>query len=79
MSYTPMPQHLEHQLRTIVTKATEARPDADDLVFVVREGLAQAYAAGHREGATQATTLHWVTKQAADELKTRAATVPADE
>lgn len=62
MTYTPMPGQLEPQLQSIVKELVSSQADASNMVFVIREALAQAYAAGHREGHTQAQSQQWLTE-----------------
>lgn len=66
MAYTPMPSHLEPQLQSIVHEISSPQTDAGNTVFVIREALAQAYAAGHKDAHTQAMGHQWLTA----ELKT---------
>lgn len=66
MSYTPMPAHLDQQLQSVVKEISSPQPDAGNTVFVIREALAQAYAAGHKDAHNQAMGHQWLT----EELKT---------
>lgn len=63
MSYTPMPGHLDQQLQSIVKEISSPQADAGNTVFVIREALAQAYAAGHKDAHTQAMGHHWITEE----------------
>jgi hypothetical protein len=65
MTYTPMPQHLDQQLQAIVKEISSPQTDAGNTIFVIREALAQAYAAGHKDAHVQAMSHQWIT----DELK----------
>jgi hypothetical protein len=65
MGYTPMPAHLDQQLQAIVKEISSPQADAGNTIFVIREALAQAYAAGHKDAHVQAMSHHWLT----DELK----------
>lgn len=60
--YTPMPMILEQQLQSVVREIAATQTSASNTVFVVREALGQAYAAGHRDGHTLAQSLDWITK-----------------
>ncbi|ACL42207.1 hypothetical protein Achl_4256 (plasmid) [Pseudarthrobacter chlorophenolicus A6] len=61
MSYTPMPAHLDQQLQAVVREISSPQADAGNTVFVIREALAQAYAAGHKDAHTQAMSHQWIT------------------
>lgn len=61
-----MPSHLDPQLQSIVKEICSTQPDAGNTVFVIREALAQAYAAGHKDANNQAMCHQWLT----EELKT---------
>lgn len=79
--YTPMPMILEQQLQSVVREISAPQTSASNTVFVIREALGQAYAAGHRDGHTLAQSLDWITKDldeayAARKAKTKAAEVP---
>lgn len=65
MTYTPMPSQLDQQLQTIVKEISSSQSDAGNTVFVIREALAQAYAAGHHDAHVQAVSHQWIT----DDLK----------
>lgn len=65
MAYTPMPAHLDQQLQNVVREISSAQSDAGNTVFVIREALAQAYAAGHKDAHNQAMSHQWIT----DDLK----------
>lgn len=60
--YTPMPLSLEHQLQTIVREISSPQASASNTVFIIREALGQAYAAGHRDGHIQSKSLDWITE-----------------
>lgn len=75
--YTAMPQVLEQQVSTIVREIASPQASASNTVFVIREALAQAYAAGHRDGHTLAHSLEWVTKDLDKVYKDRAAIAKA--
>jgi hypothetical protein len=66
MVYTPMPSHLDQQLQSVVREISSPQSDAGNTVFVIREALAQAYAAGHKDAHSQAMSHQWITA----ELKT---------
>lgn len=66
MSYTPMPAHLDQQLQAVVREISSPQSDAGNTIFVIREALAQAYAAGHKDAHNQAMGHQWIT----EELKT---------
>lgn len=66
MTYTPMPSHLDPQLQAIVKEISSKQTDAGNTVFVIREALALAYTAGHRDAHNQAMGHQWLT----EELKT---------
>ncbi|QOD06061.1 hypothetical protein [Pseudarthrobacter sp. BIM B-2242] len=72
-TYTAMPPVLEQQVSAIVREISSPQPSASNTVFVIREALAQAYAAGHRDGHTLAHSLEWVTKDLDTVYKDRAA------
>jgi hypothetical protein len=61
MGYTPMPAHLDQQLQNVVREIGSAQADAGNMVFVVREALAQAYATGHKDAHNQAMSHQWLT------------------
>ncbi|WP_422759209.1 hypothetical protein [Paenarthrobacter sp. C1] len=63
MSYTPMPAHLDQQLQAVVREISSPQTDAGNTVFVIREALAQAYAAGHKDAHTQAMSHQWFTEE----------------
>ncbi|QOT19565.1 hypothetical protein [Paenarthrobacter sp. YJN-5] len=63
MSYTPMPAHLDQQLQSVVREISSPKADAGNTVFVIREALAQAYAAGHKDAHTQAMSHRWLTEE----------------
>lgn len=65
MSYTPMPAHLDQQLQSVVKEIMAPQADAGNTVFVIREALAQAYAAGHKDAHNQVMGHQWLT----DDLK----------
>lgn len=65
MTYAPMPQHLDHLLQKLVKEVSEQSPSASNTVFVFRNVIAEAYAAGHRDGHGQVTNQQWMV----DELK----------
>lgn len=62
MTYTPMPGHLDQQLQSVVKEICSPQADAGNTVFVIREALAQAYAAGHKDAHTQAMSHQWITE-----------------
>lgn len=66
MTYTPMPAHLDPQLQSVIREIMSSQPDAGNTLFVVREALAQAYAAGSKDAHGQAMGHQWLT----EELKT---------
>lgn len=61
MGYTPMPAHLDQQLQAIVKEISSPQTDAGNTIFVIREALAQAYAAGHKDAHVQAMSHQWIT------------------
>ncbi len=61
-TYTPMPMILEQQVQSIVREISSPQASASNTVFIIREALGQAYAAGHRDGHTLAQSLDWITK-----------------
>lgn len=65
MTYTPMPSHLDHLLQKLVKEAGDSSANASNTVFVFREVLGQAYAAGHKDGHGQVMSQQWMV----DELK----------
>lgn len=69
--YTAMPMNLEHQLHSIVREISSPQTSASNTVFIIREALGQAYAAGHRDGHNQARSLDWITKDLADAYQSR--------
>lgn len=71
MTYTPMPNHLDQQLQAVVEEIRTNHTDAGNIVFVVRNALAQAYAAGHKDGHGQATSHRWITDGLAKKLTDR--------
>lgn len=74
MGYTPMPAHLDQQLQNVVREIGSAQADAGNMVFVVREALAQAYATGHKDAHNQAMSHQWLTedlKKTFDARKTK--------
>lgn len=77
MTYTPMPPVLEQQLAAVVREISSAQPSASNTVFVIREALAQAYAAGHRDGHALSQSLEWITKDLAETYTERAAIAKA--
>lgn len=60
-----MPNHLDPQLQSIVHEISSTQSDAGNTIFVIREALAQAYAAGHKDAHAQAMGHQWLT----DKLK----------
>lgn len=62
MTYTPMPQHLDQQLQSVVKEISSPQADAGNTVFIIREALAQAYAAGHKDAHNQAMGHQWITE-----------------
>lgn len=60
-----MPSHLDHLLQKLVKEVGEPAPSASNSVFVFRSVIAEAYAAGHRDGQGQVTNQQWMV----DELK----------
>jgi hypothetical protein len=75
--YTPMPPVLEQQVSAIVREISSPQQSASNTVFVIREALAQAYAAGHRDGHSLAQSLEWVTKDLDTVYRDRAAAAKA--
>lgn len=63
--YAPMPQHLEHELRTITGIVKKNPHDGDELVFAITQALGRAYRDGHQAGRTQADTVRYI----ADDVK----------
>ena len=63
--YAPMPQHLEHELRTITGIVRENPHDGDELVFALIQALGRAYRDGHQAGRQQADTVRYI----ADDVK----------
>jgi hypothetical protein len=75
--YTPMPMNLEQQLQSIVREISAPQASASNTVFIIREALGQAYAAGHRDGHTLAQSLDWITKDLAEAYEARKAALKA--
>lgn len=63
MTYTPMPAHLDPQLQSVIREIMSPQQDAGNTLFVVREALAQAYAAGHKDANNQAMGHQWLTAE----------------
>jgi len=69
-----MPGHLDQQLQSVVKEIVDPQADASNTVWVIREALAQAYAAGHKDAHTQAISHQWITdnlKKAFTDRKTK--------
>ncbi|WP_427019354.1 hypothetical protein ACQCSX_21930 (plasmid) [Pseudarthrobacter sp. P1] len=76
MSYTPMPAHLDPQLQAVVREISSPHADAGNTVFVIREALAQAYAAGHKDAHNQAVGHGWITAELKKTFEARGAKAP---
>lgn len=74
MTYTPMPSQLNPQLQSIVRELSGSQPDADITIGVIREALAQAYAAGHRDGHAQIASHQWLVEDLRKVFDNRKAT-----
>lgn len=59
-NYAPMPQHLEHELRTIINAVKSNPKDGAELVFVITQGLGRAYRDGHQAGRSQADSVRYI-------------------
>lgn len=77
MGYTPMPAHLDQQLQNVVREISSAQADAGNTVFVIREALAQAYAAGHKDAHNQAVSHQWLTEDLKKTFDARKAALKA--
>jgi hypothetical protein len=77
MGYTPMPAHLDQQLQSVVREISSPQADAGNTVFVIREALAQAYAAGHKDAHSQAMSHQWITAELKKTFDARKAALKA--
>lgn len=68
-----MPSSLEQNLQTIVREIADPNASASNTVFIIREALGQAFAAGHREGHALAQSLEWITKDLDEAYRARKA------
>jgi hypothetical protein len=58
--YAPMPQHLEHELRSITGIVKNTPHDGDELVFALTQALGRAYRDGHQAGRQQAYSVRYI-------------------
>ncbi len=63
--YTPLPQHLEDHVWTLVAEFNDQQRSASNTIFVITQVLGKAYASGHRDGYNHARSMRAVE----DELK----------
>jgi hypothetical protein len=58
--YAPMPQHLEHELRTVINAVKSGPTNGSEIVFVVTQALGRAYRDGHQAGRSQAESVRYI-------------------
>lgn len=58
--YAPLPQHLEHELRTIINAVKKNPTDGPGLVYLISQSLGRAYCDGHQAGRMQADTARYI-------------------
>lgn len=49
-NYVPFPRSLDHHLRTLAEQINKPDNDVSNTVYLIRQTLADVYAAGHQEG-----------------------------